>query len=218
MTTELYWISKTVVIEWTIRDLAGVLTNGTIAATITLPDGTTAAGTVSNPSTGFYRISYDPTMAGTHAYRLVATGAVDSAEEGTFIVKASLVGVLPITTDPTTSIGMARLFATDLSESAPIFTDAQWIAFLAVNGGTVRLAAAQALETIAASEVLISKKIRTQDLATDGPAVAKELRELAASLRQQDADGYGNGGLADDSSFMVVDYNPNAWLSAELAE
>lgn len=44
-------------------------------------------------------------------------------------------------------------------------------------------AAADALEAIAVSEVLVSKRIRTQDLTTDGPAVAKELRELAASLR-----------------------------------
>ena len=54
---------------------------------------------------------------------------------------------------------------------------------------------AAALRTIAASEVLVSKKIRTQDLQTDGPAVAAELRALA---REWDAkadalEGVGEG-------------------------
>lgn len=48
-----------------------------------------------------------------------------------------------------------------------------------------RLAAARALDIIAASEVLVSKKIRTQDLSTDGPAVAAALRAQAAALRDE---------------------------------
>ena len=51
------------------------------------------------------------------------------------------------------------------------------------NACNIRLAAADALETIAVSEVLVSKKIRTQDLTTDGPAVSAELRALAKRLR-----------------------------------
>ena len=49
----------------------------------------------------------------------------------------------------------------------------------------VRLAAADALEAIAVSEVLVSKKIRTNDLTTDGPAVSAELRALAKQLRDR---------------------------------
>lgn len=49
----------------------------------------------------------------------------------------------------------------------------------------VKRAAADALEAIAVSEVLVSKKIRTQDLTSDGPAVAEALRKLAAGLREQ---------------------------------
>lgn len=44
-------------------------------------------------------------------------------------------------------------------------------------------AAADALEAMAVSEVLVAKKIRTQDLSTDGPAVAEALRKQAAMLR-----------------------------------
>lgn len=46
-----------------------------------------------------------------------------------------------------------------------------------------RLAAAMALDAIASSQALILKKIEMLDLKTDGPAVAKALREHAATLR-----------------------------------
>lgn len=44
-------------------------------------------------------------------------------------------------------------------------------------------AAADSLDAVAVSEALISKKIRTQDLSTDGPAVADSIRKTAAGLR-----------------------------------
>lgn len=46
-------------------------------------------------------------------------------------------------------------------------------------------AAADALEAIAVSEVLVSKVIRTQDLSTDGAKVADVLRKQAESLRSR---------------------------------
>ncbi|PRB78249.1 hypothetical protein CQ012_02340 [Arthrobacter sp. MYb214] len=65
----------------------------------------------------------------------------------------------------------------------------------------VKRAAADALEAIAVSEVLVSKKIRTQDLTSDGPAVAESLRKLAAGLRAQaDDDDPTLGG-----TFEIID-------------
>lgn len=43
--------------------------------------------------------------------------------------------------------------------------------------------AADALDAIATTEVLLSKKLQTKDLSTDGPAVAAELRKQATALR-----------------------------------
>lgn len=60
--------------------------------------------------------------------------------------------------------------------------------FLALQTGDVRLAAAMALDTIASNEALVQKKIKLLDITTDGPAVAKSLREHAAQLREE-ADG-----------------------------
>ena len=93
---------------------------------------------------------------------------------------------VPITVDPATDVGMVRLLCTDLNDASPLFTDAQITAFLTAEGGNVKRAAALACETIAVSELLLSKKLTTGDgLSTDGPAVARELRERAAMLRTQ---------------------------------
>lgn len=89
--------------------------------------------------------------------------------------------------DYTLPLGKVRLLILDTA-TAPadrLFTDAQLDAFLEMNGGGVKRTAAQALLVVATSEALLSKKIRTQDLSTDGPAVAAELRAQAAVLVAQ---------------------------------
>lgn len=77
-------------------------------------------------------------------------------------------------------------------------------------------AAADALELVAISEVLVSKKIRTQDLSTDGPAVSAELRALAKSYR---ARAVAEGETDPDAPdiFDIVDTVPNS-LRPELTE
>lgn len=52
------------------------------------------------------------------------------------------------------------------------------------DSDSYRLAAAMALDAIASSQALILKRIEMLDLKTDGPAVAKALREHAAALRE----------------------------------
>jgi hypothetical protein len=208
VSTETYWISKTVVADWLLTDVAGAFVAGAVVTgTVTLPSGTTAAMTVVELADR-YRATYDPTVAGLHAYRLVATGSADGAEEGTFVVRTSLLGAAPIELDPTTDIGLVRLLCTDLSETDPLFTDAQIQAFLDLEGDSVKLAAAQALDTIASNEALVSKAIRTMDLQTDGPAVAAELRARAKELRDQAAVDDGTDENGDSWGFDFVDYDP----------
>jgi len=92
---------------------------------------------------------------------------------------------MAFTYDVSTDRGKVRLLITDVQEANPLFQDAEIDAFLTLNT-SVRMAAAAALEVIAASEVLVLKKIVNLDLETDGPAVARELRELAKQLRAQE--------------------------------
>lgn len=96
-------------------------------------------------------------------------------------------------------LGKVRLLILDNAplEADWLFTDAQLDAFLELNGESVYATAATALRTIALSELLLQKKIRTQDLQTDGPAVAAELRAQAAVLDARAAD-------ASESIFEII--------------
>lgn len=101
--------------------------------------------------------------------------------------------------DYTSAVGQVRLLITDVNESPTeqLFTDPQLQAFLTMAADSVNRAAAKALRTIAASELLVSKVIKTQDVSTDGAKVSAELRALAAEL-QAEADA----AEADDSEFF----------------
>lgn len=207
MSTELYWIGKTVVVDWPLTDFAtppAPIDDATLAGTITGPDGDTAPMTAAQVG-DVARFTYVPTEAGLHGYKLTATGTATTAAEGTFYVKPSPASGPPPTLDPTTEIGQVRLLIADVDEDNLLFTDPQVTAFLTLEDG-VKRAAAAALETIATSEVLVSKVIRTQDLSADGSKVSAELRARAKGLREQadlDDDGV-------DGGITIVDFDPYA--------
>ena len=81
-----------------------------------------------------------------------------------------------------------------------IFEDEELTQFLNLNQESVKRAAADALDTIASSEALLSKKITTQDRSTDGPAVADALRRHAEALRRQAQEEEAEG----EDSFAFV--------------
>lgn len=74
--------------------------------------------------------------------------------------------------------------------------------------GHVKLAAASALDVIASSEALVLKKIELLDLKTDGPAVARALREHAKALREQvaAADLIADAGAFDVAELVVDEF------------
>ena len=80
-------------------------------------------------------------------------------------------------------IEWVRLLIDD-PETGGVF-DLSEIRLFLTTAGHPLLAAADALDVLATSEVRLSKKITTQDLETDGPAVAAELRKQAAALRDR---------------------------------
>jgi len=88
-----------------------------------------------------------------------------------------------------------------------LLSDANMHQVYAIEGDNLKRAAAQCLDIIASSEALVSKKIQTQDLATDGPAVAKALREHAALLRAQadKADADAAPPAVDDFGFIAFE-------------
>lgn len=114
--------------------------------------------------------------------------------------------------DMTTNVGVVRGLIPDMKKlsdpanptaaAAYLFEDDHLQSFLTLAGEKPLIAASMALMTLATNEALVSKKIRTEDLSTDGPAVAAELRRLADSyrLQQNDVDA------ATNETFEIVDF------------
>lgn len=104
---------------------------------------------------------------------------------------------MAFTFDPTTPRGKVRLLIGDTDTATvanQIFDDASVDAFIELSDGAdVKLASALALDRIASSQALLQKKIKLGDISTDGPAVAKSLREHAEALRSEVYEGSGGG-------------------------
>lgn len=120
---------------------------------------------------------------------------------------------MPFTYDLSTDAGKVRLLLNDVDSATAVFTDAEIDAFLALEGGSVKRAAAQAIDTNADNEALASKVFRSQDVQTDGAKVADAMRKHAQQLRDQ----------ADDedqasSGFTLVQPGLGRRCSPELTE
>lgn len=106
--------------------------------------------------------------------------------------------------DMTSGIGRVRKYIPDLVQledtknpAAPkqyYFSDIEISGFLfeysnevgvEPSRAHVKRAAADAIDALANNEALVLKKIKTEDLQTDGPATANALRAGARALRQQ---------------------------------
>lgn len=108
--------------------------------------------------------------------------------------------------DLTTGVGRVRKYVPDLvlledpkdpaAEPMYYFSDAEVEGFLAEYADTgerptraqVKRAAADVIDALANNEALVLKKIKTEDLETDGPATANALRAGARALRSQAQD------------------------------
>lgn len=112
-------------------------------------------------------------------------------------------------------IYQTQIYKDPANPTAPadyLISDDQLQAYIDINGdGALFGAAADALLAIATNEALVSKKIRTEDLTTDGPAVAGELRRTADAYRKRQSDADEAADWVD--SFEIVDYQnfPESW-------
>lgn len=106
--------------------------------------------------------------------------------------------------DYTSPDGQVRLLIADTDEEHLTFENDAIDGFLALTGGDVLLAAAQALDTIATSESLVLKVMTTLDVTTDGAKLADSLRKGATTLREQAINGIDGGGDFEIAE-MVVD-------------
>lgn len=88
-------------------------------------------------------------------------------------------------------------------ENEYMFTDAQIGHYYRIADGNILKASAIAVYALAASEALISKVIKTQDLATDGAKVAEALIKKADALIVMAANADSE---AIDGYFEIIDF------------
>lgn len=123
------------------------------------------------------------------------------------------------TYDPTTLIGQVRLLAQDttLTTPGPIFSDEEITAFLLLMGSNPLLAAASALDVIAASEIYVQKRIKLLDLVTDGVQEYTGLHALAERYRTMVNEGIGNpAGLFDWAEQVLDEFSERERLLKQL--
>lgn len=110
--------------------------------------------------------------------------------------------------DFTSPTGQVRLLLNDVDEANLVFTAAEITAFLAIEGGAVKLAAAQAIDAQATNEALAAKVLRDADgKSTDGAKLADSMRKHAANLRAQHAATVAD---ADEGYFTIVSFGDAA--------
>lgn len=89
--------------------------------------------------------------------------------------------------DLTTNVGKVRLVISDKDPANEVFTDAEITYFLTENGNSINLAAAEALESWAASYSASADTEKIGDYAYSQKIVANML-DLAKRLREKEAE------------------------------
>lgn len=106
---------------------------------------------------------------------------------------------MAFTYDVATLAGQVRLLIGDTEATDPLFQDDEITAFLGIEEHDIRLAAALALDVMAANQVMVLKVVTQNGVSTNGAAVAQALRAQAKALRDQAE--LASGGDAEDALF-----------------
>lgn len=121
--------------------------------------------------------------------------------------------------DYTSPVGQVRVLIPDLrkledlrdlrNEPRYLFTDDEILAFLAVNNGNVKRAAADACDAIGMDKALQLLVLKTDDKQTDGAKLLDAIVKRAKTLREQAKEDDEN-----DLSFNVImpTYEPVDWV------
>lgn len=110
---------------------------------------------------------------------------------------------------------LVRLLISDVGEPW-VFTDAEINALLTIERGSVKRAAAQAIDSQATNEALASKVLKDHQIETDGAKLADAMRKHAAALRDQAAFDEANDD--DGFAFEIVDVLGDAPCAPELTQ
>jgi hypothetical protein len=109
------------------------------------------------------------------------------------------------TYDPSSLLGVTRLLSQDTNVPNAIFEDEEYTALLNLSSSNPLLAAASALDVLAANEIYVQKRIKLLDLTTDGVQEGQQLHAIAQSYRDRVESGIDNPAGMFDWAEQVVD-------------
>ena len=122
---------------------------------------------------------------------------------------------MAFSTDRDTPVGQVRVLVPgELDESTSAFADEDLEVMLSLNDEVVLLAAAQALERIAADKLLLLLKVKVGPISVDGPGVADTFLSLAGRYRI--AWEQGAAGAEDDIQIAELVYDGQTYGEALL--
>lgn len=126
---------------------------------------------------------------------------------------------MAFTANVATDIGKVRLIIMDMDPTKPIFPDDNQIqAFLDLEGGEPKQAAALAFESIAGNRLFVLQVIKLLDLQTDGYSMAKGLLAVAETLRNtptSDWSGFDIAEQVDNTDFAYREKMWKLWASED---
>lgn len=93
---------------------------------------------------------------------------------------------MSFTYDTDTDTGKVRLLIQDTTADGAAFSDEEIAVFLDMECDVVRLAAAMALEALAADKAKVALRQKTLNFDKDTRGISKELREQAQSFRDSE--------------------------------
>ena len=134
-----------------------------------------------------FQVPNFPIVPDSQAVRVDAS----SKTEGTDYTMDDEIGLLTMTSAPSGSQTVI------ITYKYTLLTDIQLQSFLDLESGDVKLAAADALDSIASTQALILKVMKVLDLQTDGAKLADALHRQAQDLRKQVLDAELQGSEFD---------------------
>lgn len=187
----------------------GVLTNASAAVlTVTLPDGTTATPTVSNPATGKYAVDYQTTLASPQGRYVGQWLVTFPGGATTSYVESFDVGLSLVTVDE----ALAHLAANNIITSASDLEQLQWLCIAATDAVERDLDRVLVPRTIVethdgGSAVVLRKfpVLSVVSVTQNGSATSEFLPNLTTGILYQGS-GYAARGFGSGFQNITVTY------------
>lgn len=213
-------------LRYTLRDETGALADADVTATVLHADGSETTPVVARVSTGVYQATVAIDAAGTWRYRFAATGAIEEAQSGVFVVPViwsepvawspslrDVAAYVPLRTTSTSEAGQQSPLGTFTVDTVPDDQTAAALIAMSTAHVAARLGIvadslfgdARAVAAIRAAGFIELAHPATDDDVNTAKALLDEAKQMLTDLLA--ANSAAGGGSAGDSSHLLPAYS-----------